>query len=988
MRRSIVLSRGVVLAALTGLIQSAPAFAQSADADSETSTTAVNNEAIQDIVVTGSRISRQDYNAPSPTISLTGEAVVKNAAVTVESSLSQLPQFVGSFNGTAAFPGNSGQANLNLRGLGTNRVLVLLDGRRMQPTSADGAVDVNIVPTALISNVETITGGASATYGSDAIAGVVNFRLNRAFRGFRVDGKMGLTSRGDGATRQIDATFGTDFADRRGSLIMSGSYATRDRIKRAQRSFYPSDLRIVGNAPVFGASNTIPQGTATLSNNPPSQAAVDAVFAKYGVTPGSVRPTDGFSVNANGTLFNALPTTRPVQNYLDPETEFASIYRNGVYFNANPRIDLQLPLERKSIFGMGTYDVTNSIQAHLRGYHSDYTVDRDLFESPLIGVTGTVYVPVTNPFIPADLSTLLASRANPTAPFILTKGLTQFAPRSEHNRYSVWQMEGGLEGSLGGDWKWDVSTAYGQNRLRQTQVSLDKSRIQQLFNATDGGASLCEGGFNPFGDVPVSASCQAYLGGEAVNRTRLSQRVFEGNLQGTVLELPAGPLKVAVGASNRRNTYSFVPDAIVSAANLTGFNVANASSGSQTVTEGYAELLAPLLHDIPAIEKLELGLAYRHSRYDTSGSLDTYRATVDWKVANGLSLRGGYSRAARAPSLLELFGAAFNGSTNIGDPSGGARTGDPCDFRSAARQGSDSSLVQALCIAQGVPSTAIGTFVQSSTIASTLTQGNPDLRPEKADTYSAGVVFNGREIGGVLRSFQVSIDYYKIKIGNAIATVPVDASLSRCFNYDGSNPTYSNDTIYCANIRRLTGVGTLAALSIEPQLNLATAVTTGIDVQVDWSVPVGAGQLGVNFAGTYVDSFRRTALPGSRSLDYAGSTSNGSAGGAAVPRFKSISTLSYSNDIASIAFKWRHISALKDSSKVISSTSTVPGTPAVEYFDANLTIKAAENFDIGLGVMNIGDRKPPVIAGILGNFDYATYDALGRSFFLTVSAKY
>ena len=267
--------------------------------------------------------------------------------------------------------------------------------------------------------------------------------------------------------------------------------------------------------------------------------------------------------------------------------------------------------------------------------------------------------------------------------------------------------------------------------LDQTLSSVNRQLMQNLINAPDGGASLCAGGYNPFGNLPVSASCQSYVTAHDVSATRLQQTIIEANLQGDLARLPAGSLKFAIGASHRANTYGFVPGPVDAASNLVGLPAATPSSGKQRVNEAYAELLAPLLADVFAVKRMELGLAYRLSSYNTSGRLSTYRANLDWQMAYGVSFRGGYSRAARAPSLLELNGAATVGTVNIGTASDGSTNGDPCDFRSAARTGPNGAKVQALCVAQGVPASAIPTYVQSSTSAVVSTSGNPGFTAGK-----------------------------------------------------------------------------------------------------------------------------------------------------------------------------------------------------------------------------------------------------------------
>ena len=377
---------------------------------------------IEEVVVTGSRIVRQDYVANSPIVSV-GQAAIENTGqVTVEKSLSQMPQFSGSFGqgntGSTSTGLNGGQSYASLRGLGSKRTLLLMDGRRLQPSNPDGSVDLNTIPEALIENVEIITGGASTAYGSDATAGVVNFRLKRNFDGVVVDSQYGVTEKGDGESFKIAVTAGSAFAEGRGRAVLSVDYTNRDRALQSARDYYIFRQTTPG-------LSTIPQGTVLFGANLPSLAAVNGVFVgQYGLAalPGNSagRYTGQIGFNTDQTIFSTSGV--PVQNFRDPETNAAYIVNSnasGTSQQVNFGYDgssIQSDLDRYSVFGKIDYDLTDSVRSFIQFTFTDYEslgISNPTLASNVYGLS----VPVTNPFIPDEFRTILASRPTPDGAF-------------------------------------------------------------------------------------------------------------------------------------------------------------------------------------------------------------------------------------------------------------------------------------------------------------------------------------------------------------------------------------------------------------------------------------------------------------------------------------------------------------------------------------------------------------------------------------------
>ena len=1010
--RGRLLTSTFIVGAAASAFAATSAFAQTAPAAPGT---------VEEIVVTGSRIARQDYVATSPIVTVGQKDLERTGAITVEKMLNQLPQFVPSVSDTSNNPSNNGQANIQLRGLGTARTLVLVDGRRVTPSNSSGVIDVNTIPAALIENIETITGGASAVYGSDAIAGVVNFKLKHNFNGLQIDSQWGQTDHTDGQTSSVSITAGSAFAEDRGHAVLSLGYANRDAIFNGARAF----------SSYGGASATIPQGTFPAQGKP-SQAAIDAVFAKYGVAPGTVPAGwDKFGFNSDGTLFfNGV-------NYKGPTTpDFSTIVAGKgsvTTGNYNTAIlnELVLPQTRYNAFGRVDYNVTDKIKTYGQFSFTNYTSDTELAPSPASGSpTGTAtglgatgfLVPVTNPFIPADLKALLAARTtgSPTDPFLLNKRLSELGGRHEHDEYNIYQMQIGASGETGlKDWTWDAFAAYGVMDLLVTQTgNASHQALRTLLEAADGGASLCAGGYNPFGLQPLSAACRAYVSRTTKNSTNYTQRQVELNFQGGLFNLPAGEVRAAVGADYRSDRFSFVPDAVLSTPDISnlgtplqnkapgviGFNAQNPLTGKTDVYELYGELLIPVLKDLPFINSLNINLGGRFSDYNTVGAISTWKADVEWKPIPSILVRGGYQTAIRAPNIGELYAPLGQNFPNIGlaynqttGKANGLGSGDPCDVRNVYRTGANGASVRALCLAQGVPAGIVDTYTYSNQQIQGTTGGNPNLTEESADSYSIGVVWQPHFDHPLLSKLSASIDYYNIDIQNAVGTVSASTAVSKCYNADGANPTYSPTNFYCSLLQRDATTGNFVN-SIQTNANLAEVKTAGVDFQVDWGFGLGAvglndnyGAVKLNVVGTYLTQFEVQLLPGDPFRDLKGTIGDQAITnvGNALPEWKFLTSLTYDVGPVDLNARWRYIGKMTDQTCTGKSTCTATSPAAVSYYDLTGSWRINQTFTVTGGVNNITDKQPPFFSSFVqANTDPSTYDVLGRRYFIGLKATF
>ena len=973
---------------------------------------------VEAIIITGSRIARQDYVAASPIVTVGAADVQRTGAISVEKLLNQLPQFMPSVSDTSNNPSNNGQANIQLRGLGTQRTLVLVDGHRVTPSNASGVIDVNTIPSALIENIETITGAASATYGSDAVAGVVNFKLKHHFSGLQVDAQYGETEQSDGKTSQVNVTMGGDFAEDRGNAVLSFGYANRGVIFNSARPF----------ASFGGASGTIPMGSWSVAGI--SQAAVDSVFAKYGFAPGAVKPIgDKVGFNNDGTLFfngnnYKGPTTPDFQTIVAGKGSVTTGSYNTAILN-----ELQLPQTRYQAFGRAEYALTPDIKTWGQFNFTNYTADTELAPSPGsgnpagtatgLGATGFL-VPLTNPFIPADLRTLLNARtSNPGNPFLLNKRFSDIGPRHESDEYNVYQIQLGANGKVGiKDWTWDAFTAYGKMNLLVTQSgNVSHQAVRTLLEAADGGASQCTGGYNPFGLQPISASCIAYLSRVTKNSTNYVQQQGELNLQGGVFDLPAGEIRAAVGADYRRDTTKFVPDSVLStpdisglgtplqnkAPGVVGFNASNPLSGGTDVYELYGELLIPVLKDLPFVHSLNLNVGGRFSDYNTVGGVNTYKVDIEYKPIDTVLVRGGVQRAIRAPNIGELFAPQGQNFPSIGPAvtsSGGPaglNSGDPCDVRNVYRTGANGSQVRALCLTQGMPTSVVDSYIYNNTQIQGTTGGNPNLSEETADSYTFGIVWQPHFNNELFHRLSASIDYYHIDVKNAVGTVTAANAISKCFNADGSNPTYSNSNFFCSLLQRDTLTGQFVN-SLQTNANLAEIRTAGVDFQADWNFDLGAiglddkyGSMGLNLVGTHLDKMEIQLLPGGPFRDLTGSIGDTSISniGNSFAEWKLFTTVTYANGPVNLAVRWRYIDKMIDQSCIGKTTCSAVSPGSVSYFDLSGGWKINDQYEISAGVNNLEDKQPPFFTSFTqANTDPSTYDVLGRRYYLGIKARF
>jgi outer membrane receptor protein involved in Fe transport len=949
-----------------------------------------DDAALEEIEVTGSRIARRDFTSASPIVSVPGSLFTETSAVSVERTLAQLPQFVPTVTATSNAPSNDGQANLSLRGIGSAQTLVLLDGKRLIPADGRGSVDVNVLPPALIESVEVVTGGASAAYGSDAIAGVVNFRLRDDFEGLEFDGQWGLSDRGDGQEYSAGVLAGTSFFDGRGDVSAYLGYAERDQVDQGDRPYtkhpyiyYPDETGGHGPGGAFlgGGSAITDDGFAVVFSNP---VVFRDLFASYGYPPGSIPYQPGVGVNADGTVFAFGDGVTPgsVANYRG-EIDPVMYNDRALTFNTAPFTALQLPLQRVSAFLRGRFEVSPASEAYAQALYADYSATRQLAPAD----SGILLVPPTNPYLPPDLARLVASRVNPSVPFRFFARPTVLGPRTAENDRQWLQATVGLRGAAFDSWRFDVYVQSGYNERTERQRGITRiSKYQELLFAADGGQSIC-GGLNVFGKDRISAECAAYVATSAANEARTEQTIAEASIDGPLLDLPAGELRVAAGVFHKRDDFEYVPDPVLEVMlpgvpgvigprpDVSGLGAGAARAGQETNTDLYVEALVPLLRDEAAGRLLEFGVGYRRSEYEQAGGADSYKAELEFRSSRSITWRGSFQHAVRAPSVEELYYPEIASQFVVPIP-------DPCSVSSPQRNGPDQQRVEALCLAQGMPLALLPTYNFVLRRVDGVSGGNPDLEPEEADTYTAGIVLDSSLEHRWLRDLQVTIDWYRIDFRNGIGRWNTESAVTRCFDAD-FNPDYDPGYAYCTFFTRVATTGEMYAFELDR--NIGGVETTGVDLQVNWGTEAGPGWLHANLYFTYVDEWLATE-PDGRQVDYAGTIGSRGLGGA-LPRSRSLLDLRYDWPVFGVYARWQHIDGMRD------AEYRDFRVPAYDYFDTGVTVALDQGSLAGLsatvGIENLFNEEPPLFPSYpQANTDPSQYDVLGRRYFVNLRYRF
>ena len=929
-------------------------------------------EELEMIVVTGSRIAKRDAIAESPILTLDQEAMQDSGYTTVDQYLNTLPQVVPNVSSQSNNPSSNGRAFIDLRGLGTGRNLVLLDGRRAMGSTSAGTVDVNTLPTSLIERVEVISGGAGATYGPDAVAGVVNFIMKKTFDGIAIDSTYRTTEKGDGTEWGTGLTTGGSFADGKGSAVFNVNYFNREALYKDARKF---------SAQASSATSTYPGGGWAPGTNAPSQAALDAAFGSGACS--TTGGTGGFGFNPDGSLFCTGISGNPafdVVGFTGPDSWIATnFYPDWFSYNFEPDNILVLPLERWNVYSHFDLDLNDHFKPYATAMFTNYNALQELAPTPAAGSTGFT-IPVTNPFVVANtqLSSLLASRATPTAPFTFSKRFNDLGGRTGYNNHDVWQMTVGAKGDVWESWGYDVYYSYGRSVQTELQGgNVRRDRVQLLLDAADGGASVCAGGLNLMGNAPISQACKDYISLEAKNLTVLEQNVVEASFSGDLFALPAGNVQMAIGAGYRDIDFDFKPDSGLQPGLVAGFNQQLPISGYLDYVDYFAEIVVPVLSGLPFVNELSFTGGYRTTDNNVAGRDDTWKLTMDWTMTDAVRFRGGFQHAVRSPSIAELFAPQVNNFPTFTNQ-------DPCnttgDIAAIYRNGPNGAQVQALCAAQSAVAGG-PTYAQPFGQATGIVGGNPDLQPEQADSWTAGFVFQSPWSGEYTRGLSVAVDYFTIKLEEVIDSVAAQDIVQRCFNRDNANPTFDPNNSWCQLFERDPSNGGVVELQ-QLQRNQAFIETAGVDLTVNYSFPVAASTLGFQWITSWTEKFETQTTSVDPVFDYVGTI--GTLTGSSVPEWKSTLMTSWTMDAWQVTATARYIDSMVHRNTVTGgSPVSNTGVPDTTYLDLAVKYDVTENISVRATVNNVTDQEPRLYTpNVQANTDPSLYDVLGRTYFV------
>ena len=679
-----------------------------------------SSDALETIVVSGSRINDASFQAPTPVTVVTMVDMENRGVTNVADLLNEIPSFQAS-----STPATSGQTSggvlneVNLRGLGANRTLVLVDGRRYVPTGLDGTVDLNVIPQAAISRVEVVTGGASAAWGSDAVAGVVNVLLNHDLHGVQANVQYGGSRYGDDHDVRLSLAFGNDFADNRGSFIVASEYETNGGIPhQSDRPWGAMRWGILSNPSASTPANLI-------SSN---------VNLAIGTTGGVIlypAPIANIQFGPGGTL----------QNY-NPGLSSGEFAIGGDGANLGQYQELAVPYSRESLYTHVDYKLNDSITAYVEG---SYAQSRSV--SPTVSPFAfPITIQSDNAFIPAALQSMLA--ANGLSSFDLWRVNRDMGTITAATVEGSAQTVLGVKGTLPYGWTWDAYYQYGRTDINTQQLNnlinanfayaadavVNPANGQVVCRATLSGQAPGCVPLNLFGYGSPSAAAISYVEGTEFQQTDITQEVAAISGQGKLFELNAKPVLLAVGAEYRRE---YAGGAVDSISQNSGFLIGNFGPivGDINVKEGFAELDVPLLHDLPFAHSLDMNGALRYTDYSVSGTVSTWKGGLTYEPIAELKLRGTVSRDIRAPSLVELYTPSGLSFSDVSNPTTG-----------------------------------------NTDFARVLTGGNTQLRPEDATTDTFGFVYQPSYIYGL----SLSVDWYHIDVRSAITTVAPQDLVNFC----------------------------------------------------------------------------------------------------------------------------------------------------------------------------------------------------------------
>jgi iron complex outermembrane receptor protein len=963
------------------------------------------------VIITGTRITAPGVESSSPITSVGAEEIELLQQPEAEKILRLLPMTIPG-DGQNVNNGTAGAATVNLRGLGPQRGLLLMNGQRLTPYDFNGRVDTQVIPTALLERVDIVTGGASATYGSDAMSGAINFITKRDFQGVALNVDRSITGEDDGEIISTSLTLGSNLGDGRGNVVMSFNYSDRQGVQGGARP--------LGRLGIVTASGA---GYQNFLN---------------GVAP--TPPADPNCQGENAVAAGGSGTTTPTRLELFGVGALGQVRTNGTIgpncsvFNFNPYNYYQTPQERFGATALGHYTIDEHFEAYGRASFSQVNVTQQVAPSGVF--FNSFWTPLANPFLaPAQQQFIIdAAAAALTAGTLLADGTldgdgvnignwrdldnsgtvtaaddlnltygrrtTEFGPRSTNYDSSWFQLVGGLRGEIVPNWDYDVSFSHGESH--QTRTNAGYTNVANIANALDAvSTTACRNGdptcvpLNLFGTgAGITPAMAQYSSATALEDRLYRQDILQGNITGYIDQArtpwATSGLAVSFGAEYREEFGSTTPDECLKLAPASclggaGGNILPIAGGFSSY-EYYGEAILPIASDMPFAKSLDFEVGYRYADYDPSGGTDTFKYGLSWSPVETLRFRAMIQQAVRAPNVGEIASPITTGLDNA--------VSDPCSVTNAVALAADATL-RARCVSTGMTLAQVGTVtdIQAGQINGFFgTNPNALPEPETADTTTLGMVWTPDFGSDLFQNFTLAIDYYDITIEDYINSAPAQGVLNGCYLLGVQEQ--------CDKIQRVGGNlindGSGVELLFE---NLEYITAEGIEVAASFDVDLGAmGDLAVTFNANHYLTNEFSSYSNLPVVDCKGfySSSCGANFGTPLPETRWIQRTLWNfgamGQDFQVGYLWRHLGEVESDVPVFAAFQTID---AMDYIDLTGAWNINDNLKLSVGVTNLFEEDPPVVGNeaadtsnnSLNTFP-STYDALGRIFSIGLNARF
>ena len=973
------------LGMLTASAYGTAAFAQ--DAQTTTPAPAADqskSKTLETVTVTGSLIRRVDVETASPVVTIDRAAIQATGKATLGDLIQQLPAMTGgNVNPQTNNGGGTGGSSINLRGLGSRRTLILIDGQRLL------SKDPNAIPADAIERIEVLPTGASATYGSDAIGGVVNFITRKNYQGATFTANVGQSDRTDGDQSGYTFTFGQ--TSDKGSIMAGISYNKQDGVLSANRDFSKNALSLSGTQVAIGGSSSTPVGRIQLGD---SQAAALGLGC------------DRVSLTAGGN-----PTVLSPANY--------HCYGNADKYNYAAVNLIMTPQERTGGFINAEYHLADHVTAYVDAVYNKTSANFQLAPAVYGSTSTAASVDPGNGFnifnSPQLVNGQMTGGGFGTASGnAFTQRLTSAGLREAFTGRTDAQINTGLKGDFtvfDKNWNWDVGFNYGHQSIVTTTAGLvDQTKLYTGASTVTNGVATCPAGtdpvacqFNPFEPNSSAASIAAVRAASvtAPSNSYLIEKTYHAGLSGELFSLPAGAVQLAGGFEWRKDYQHTVPAPQLeidpsTGSCILGSQCLSAVQGGYTTKDLYAETFIPILAGLPGIQSLNLTIGDRYSKIGSFGSTNNFKFAVEWKPFDDLLLRGTMEDVFRAPNLTELY---FSGSDAP------LIHTDPCTNYAGAPAGSPLAIACANVPANGtfqnqyvVSQTQAGAVVQGSRVA-----GFP-VKPEHGKSYDFGFVYSPSYVPGL----STTVDLWRVNLNDTITTVGLQSLLNLCAN---------GSTQYCQYIQRQAGgpnAGQLLQSTVEPTGNLGSLNTSGIDFSANYKLPqFSFGQFNVGLNATYLKYYDQVTAPGVEGsvtyknaghlLPYGSAASAAcpdNAGVCLFPRWRGQAFVDWQAGGWSAQWRMRYIGRFQNGAATGSPQDSFPngesGTilkyGATTYNDVSVGYNLAMiNTRLDFGINNLFDKQPPMLYAnntLNANTDPSDFDLMGRYYWARVTVKF